>query len=298
MPALLAILLIIGTALYMARKAPLISFCIVFFFLNHLIEGSFLSLEMAYEHRNYIPAMLFFVPLAMGIVKGMDIYYHAKKTIFYLICFGIMVVFIIQGITVYIQNDIFYDEVSLWTDNVEKMPYSQGARHNLGHSLLKAGKLPEALAALQTALTLTATNQSDMKYLTYMSLGDCYFVMDDMDNALLYIDKALKRYPLDPTLYNRKAEALIKKGKLREAKIMIKNAILLKTRALYHVNYAEILLKQGDPDAAIREARRALEMRENVNKACEIIADAYKQKKNEYVSAHFAKLAKPVLHYP
>ena len=40
LPAILIIVFSIGYALWIARKKPLLSFCILFFFLNHLIEGS------------------------------------------------------------------------------------------------------------------------------------------------------------------------------------------------------------------------------------------------------------------
>ena len=61
-PSILLILFIIGFAFYIVRKRPLISFCIIFYFFNHLIESSVFSLELIYEHRNYLPSMLLFVP--------------------------------------------------------------------------------------------------------------------------------------------------------------------------------------------------------------------------------------------
>jgi protein O-mannosyl-transferase len=68
MPAILLILAALGFAVYLAKKRPLFSFCIIFYFLNHLIEGSFLNLELIFEHRNYIPAMFLFLPAAqLGI---------------------------------------------------------------------------------------------------------------------------------------------------------------------------------------------------------------------------------------
>ena len=63
--SIVAILLILGLAVVGAKKWPLISFCVIFFFLNHLIEASVFPLELVFEHRNYLPSMLFFVPLAI-----------------------------------------------------------------------------------------------------------------------------------------------------------------------------------------------------------------------------------------
>ena len=60
--AILVIISLIGYALYTSGKRPLIAYCIIFFFLNHLIEGSFIVLDLIFEHRNYLPSMLLFVP--------------------------------------------------------------------------------------------------------------------------------------------------------------------------------------------------------------------------------------------
>ena len=60
--------LLLGATVY-ARRWPLIAFCVIFFFLNHLIESTILPLELVFEHRNYIPSMLLFLPLAILLVR-------------------------------------------------------------------------------------------------------------------------------------------------------------------------------------------------------------------------------------
>ena len=79
--AIAVILLILVGAVLTSRKRPLISYCIIFFFLNHLIEGSFISLGLVYEHRNYLPSMLFFVPLSILIVYALN-YFEMRKWMF------------------------------------------------------------------------------------------------------------------------------------------------------------------------------------------------------------------------
>ncbi|NOR70523.1 MAG: hypothetical protein GQ532_12660 [Methylomarinum sp.] len=51
----LFILGLLISAIALIRKAPIFSFGILFFFLGHSIESSFLSLEITHEHRNYLP---------------------------------------------------------------------------------------------------------------------------------------------------------------------------------------------------------------------------------------------------
>ena len=60
LPSILIVTGLILLFILLAKKHPLVSFCGIFFFLNHLIEGSIFNLELIYEHRNYLPSMLYF----------------------------------------------------------------------------------------------------------------------------------------------------------------------------------------------------------------------------------------------
>ena len=48
---------LIGLGIYVRNKAPVISFGIAWFIISHLLESTFLSLELVFEHRNYLAAM-------------------------------------------------------------------------------------------------------------------------------------------------------------------------------------------------------------------------------------------------
>jgi len=51
----------------MRRRAPALSVALLFFFAGHLLESSAIPLELYFEHRNYLPAMLLFWPLARSL---------------------------------------------------------------------------------------------------------------------------------------------------------------------------------------------------------------------------------------
>lgn len=55
------LLLLVTGALLFWKKAPVLSFAILFFLIGHSLESSIFSLEIAHEHRNYLPmfAMVF-----------------------------------------------------------------------------------------------------------------------------------------------------------------------------------------------------------------------------------------------
>jgi tetratricopeptide (TPR) repeat protein len=56
-----------GIAVALRRRAPVWSLAILFYFAGHLLESSVIPLELYYEHRNYLPAMLLFWPLALWL---------------------------------------------------------------------------------------------------------------------------------------------------------------------------------------------------------------------------------------
>ncbi len=53
--ASITIILLITAAIVLRKRLPIISFAVLWFFGAHLLESSVLSLELYYEHRNYLP---------------------------------------------------------------------------------------------------------------------------------------------------------------------------------------------------------------------------------------------------
>jgi len=67
LPALLLIVGLIVLGFCTRRRAPALSAALLFFFAGHLLESSAIPLELYFEHRNYLPAMLLFWPLARSV---------------------------------------------------------------------------------------------------------------------------------------------------------------------------------------------------------------------------------------
>jgi protein O-mannosyl-transferase len=294
LPALLAVILIIVAALYMVRKRPLIAYCIVFFFLNHIIEGSFIALELVYEHRNYLPSMLFFLPLAIIIIRGLQ-YFSNNGRMFLLLNISIIAILIIQGVTVYIQNNIYKDDISLWSDNSEKAPRLHRVHQNLATAYFTAGRLEEAFKeanlALETSLeSYQAANRSS-KCRTYGLLGEYYFSKGDDDRALIHHREALRLDPSYHTSYRRIAEIMVRKNRLEEGEVWIRKGIAEKpTSYAYHAILARILLKRGFPDEAIKEARISLALNGNQSEPYAVISQAFRIKKNDALADHFQRI--------
>lgn len=68
LPALLAVFALVIAGFAWRRRAPALAAAVLFFFAGHLLESTTIPLELYFEHRNYLPAMLLAWPLARGIV--------------------------------------------------------------------------------------------------------------------------------------------------------------------------------------------------------------------------------------
>lgn len=67
LPSAIAILALIVLGWQLRRRKPILAFAILFYFAAQTMESSFLPLELAFEHRNYLPAAFMFWPLAFWL---------------------------------------------------------------------------------------------------------------------------------------------------------------------------------------------------------------------------------------
>lgn len=65
--AIAVVLALLAVAFAVRRRAPALAAALLCFFAGHLLESTVIPLELYFEHRNYIPAMLLFWPLARAI---------------------------------------------------------------------------------------------------------------------------------------------------------------------------------------------------------------------------------------
>jgi len=63
---------LIGYSIWTAKKRPVLSFCILWYFGNLVIESSIFPLEMVYEHRLYLPAVGPFVLFSLMMIRGIE----------------------------------------------------------------------------------------------------------------------------------------------------------------------------------------------------------------------------------
>ncbi|MDP3143261.1 MAG: tetratricopeptide repeat protein, partial [Candidatus Omnitrophota bacterium] len=284
MAAILFILSSLGVAIAGSRKKPLISYCILFFFLNHIVEGSFIPLDLVFEHRNYIPSMLFFVPLAVFAIHVLDYFSH-RKVVLLMAAMLISLLLFAQGHTVYMYNYLFKDSYLLWSDNAEKAPNLSGPLNNIGVALSERGLYDEAYKSYEKAYRLNKDDQLLMIALPINNIGYYYFRNKDYETAMSYIKKGLEINPKNSMAWLIFAKTKIHLNNLQGAEKTTRHALMnWPNDAEFRALLSFILIKQGKHENAIKEAWKTLVIDSEFIDVKRAMGEAYRRK-GEYERA-------------
>jgi tetratricopeptide (TPR) repeat protein len=298
LPAMLLIGCAIVYALWIARQKPLISFCIVFFFLNHLIEGTIIPLDLIFEHRNYLPSMFFFVPVAVLMISVLD--YFAYKRALQLLMFLVMTFLLTaQGHTVSERNDLYRYPATLWMDSVEKSPNLSRPRGVLGNIYAMQGDYLKAIKATEMALQLSRYPDLEQPVLYHSNLGSYYFIFESEKNeekALFHYQEALRisERIASPLVYPNMAYIMLYRGDLKLAHEYGEKAIVYAPKKeVSHNIFARVLFREGNLEEAVKEAARAIALRPDSIFPLAILGEANRLKGNYGKAAyHWEKILK------
>ena len=115
------------------------------FFLSILPTSSIIPLnDLAVEHRMYLP-----ISLGLCLITGWLISSSKKMTQMFSFVFMVL----IFGILVAERNQVWTNELSLWSDSVTKNPNSPRVHNNLGKAYYEAGKLKTARTHLEKSVS-------------------------------------------------------------------------------------------------------------------------------------------------
>jgi hypothetical protein len=67
LPCMALILALIATGFALRKQCPAIALALLFYFAAQLMESGWIPLELYFEHRNYLPAMLLFWPIGLAL---------------------------------------------------------------------------------------------------------------------------------------------------------------------------------------------------------------------------------------
>lgn len=125
-------------------RFPLLSLAILFFLAGHLLESTFISLELYFEHRNYLPSIFLFLPLTHWIIDKSE-----KKKPIKLITLSFIILF---AFLTYQQSILWGNSQQLIIYWAQKNPYSIRAQRALAIDLESRSHPELALKHLEKTL--------------------------------------------------------------------------------------------------------------------------------------------------
>ena len=202
--SLLALGALLGFAIRIARRQRIVSFGIVWFFVTPLIESSIIGLELAFEHRLYLP-MLGFALLSAAVLLRV---FPGNRSF---LTAGIIVILALEAGT-YWRNRVWASEILLWSDVVNKSPQSARGNHNLGTALAKRGRLDEAIERYRTTLTLDSRFKG-----AHYNLGKVLEIQGELQASQYHYEQAIGLDPNYAQARNNLAFLFVRQGRLEEA---------------------------------------------------------------------------------
>lgn len=264
LPSILFVLAIVGLCIAYYRKKPLISFAIIFYFLNHVVESTILPLELVFEHRNYLPSFFLYLPVAHYIVQIYRRPFFPEKYSRYLTVAAVCLCVGLFCNWTFARNLAWLSEKSLWEDEISKNSQLARPYHNLAWGYYQArGQYEEAMALYRKALTLKAHSSFEIA-LTLNNMGRIYYLMGEFDYALRFFEKSISEYPGIMITEYQVATTLIQLGRWEEALEKIDETLMISESHPAFLKLKGIALsKIGEDDRAASFFYRCLEQNPN-----------------------------------
>ncbi|HNQ68867.1 MAG TPA: tetratricopeptide repeat protein [Bacteroidales bacterium] len=172
-------------AIYYYKKNRIISFGIFWFFLCLSIESSFIPIDdVIFEHRTYLPSYGFFLVFVISVFSILKL---KNKNIAISI---FVIIVLINSILTYQRNKVWLDDITLWTDVINKSPNKARPYGNRGIAYDNLGNWELALQDYNKAIEINPDYA-----IAYSNRGLIFGKLGDYDNAISDFSEALRVNP-------------------------------------------------------------------------------------------------------
>ena len=231
---------------FLARRERLLSFCLLWFLGNLVIESSVICLEMIFEHRTYLPSMFFFLLMTVLL-------YRLLRRAPVIVAVSLLLVAVL-GVWTVQRNMVWADPVAFWTDCLQNDPDNPRAHSNLGNAYFYAGDPEKAKQHYRRALDL----EPEFRW-AQDNIGVACEQLGDLACAEAAYREMIRLEPRYGEAYNRLARLLEKQGKLAEALQEYEQALEYAPEIRrIHRNAGRVLLDLGRAEEAVGHLNAAL----------------------------------------
>lgn len=318
--SLLAILALLVLAVVLARRERLVSFCLLWFFGNLVIESSVICLEIIFEHRTYLPSMfLILLVVALAFRAGRQ---HQ------LVAVMLLLVVALFSWWTWERNKVWQTGEALWSDSIRKHPSKARPYANLGSSLVKDDRWVEAEQAFRHSLAIDSkatiahanlagilmrqgkTAEAEVHFreavrlrpnfvVARVGLGNILRERGDYETAAKEFRKAQEANPEDAVVSKNLGNALLRAGKPAEAlPYLTKAAVGAPSDKEIPLDIGETLTLLGRLDEAIQTYRKLLNQNKNEGQAHYHLGLLLKQKGLEQEALVHYREAVRLLRFP
>jgi len=183
-PAVIASFFFLGALVFLAwflrRRSPVLSFSILWFFLTLAPTSSFIPiLDVIFEHRLYLPlaGVCLSFPVLADLAGEQVRKRFAVKIKAVSLASALLLLLMIATV---MRNQVWRDEVRLWTDVVSKSPHKVRAHSSLAWAYFKRGQYDQAIGVINSAITLAPASRRDLRDV----LGNLFFQTGRYDDAV------------------------------------------------------------------------------------------------------------------
>ena len=135
-------------ACWVVKKDRLITYGILWFLGNLVIESSIIPLELVFEHRMYLPSMGL-VMAGVGTIRWITGNTSTQKAFSVIVAISLLFSY-----WTYQRATVWSDPVLLWKDVASKSPNKERSFNNLGTIYYQKGMLDKAVSMFNTTLRI------------------------------------------------------------------------------------------------------------------------------------------------
>lgn len=256
-----------------AHGLRLISFGIVWFYLTLSVESSFIPIQdIIFEHRIYLPSAGFFLAVVLILSFVLDRLFRARPRLSGISAGAVLIVSVmVLSACAYRRNQVWKDEITLWSDVVEKSPRHAKARHNLGEACATQGRYEEAMGHYEASLRLDP-NSVD----TVHNLANVHVAQGRLEKAERLYEEALRRKPTFAYGHFGLGNIHLARENLDAARGAFEKAVELKPDfAQARVNLGHVYGRLGRLEDAVRELEQAVRLAPELPEAHLNLGNAY-----------------------
>ena len=257
-----------------ARRSPVVSFCLLWFLGNLVIESSVLGLEMVFEHRTFLPSMGLIAACVYGLAWMGRRFLPRPSGRWVGVGLASGIVILLSHWT-HERNRVWQDARCLWEDVVSKSPGKARPHSALGLALQQEGRVFEAMEQYQIAALLDpyyAEAHNNLALLldehgfpeasmgalkrairlrpdhpaAYVNLGGILSRQGRYGEALGYLRQGVERNPRDPVAWTNLGVAYRGLGDMRNAEACYREAIAIDAACVAAWDGLGVLLARTD----------------------------------------------------